>query len=111
MTVADAIAILLEMNPMMELVVPQAPYGHPWPLPEGFINVIEIDSSDGEFDGEPGEYCGIGFSDADKFAFCESDDLDEDIAVEEIKEVKEESKPFWDSLVPNTPDDFKKLIE
>lgn len=71
MTVADLIVRLSEMDPTLEIVVPQAPYGQPTPVFHGFVSVISIDS-----DELAGEYCGVGFSEEDYDRYCESDDLE-----------------------------------
>lgn len=120
MTVADAIAILLEMDPTMEIVTPQAPYGQPSSVPDGYINVINIDAPDTDLDGFNGEYCGIGFPIEAAYVFCETDDLEEDnvyvakeeeILQEEIEEEIEEEKAWHDKFVPDTAEDVKNIID
>lgn len=57
MTVADLIVRLSELDPTMEIVIPKAPYGYPWLLEEGFVNAINIDAPDTEFEELEGTYC------------------------------------------------------
>jgi len=116
MTVADAIAILLELDPTMEIVTPQAPYGQPCGVPDGYINVINIDAPDIDLDEFNGEYCGIGFPIEATYMFSETDELEEDnvyVAEEEeiIQKEIEEEKAWHDKFVPGTAEDVKNIID
>jgi len=107
MTVADAIAVLLEMDPTMLLVTPNAPYGQPELVNRDYINVINIDEPDGEFE-LTGSFCGIGFRALDENTFTDYDDLDE----EDEEETPPEPEPVWhDGFVLNTPEQIKNIID
>jgi len=114
MTVADLIVILAELDPTMEVVIPQAPYGEPWPLPEGFVNAINIDAPDSDFGDLEGTYCGIGFGADAVNSFCESDDLEDDPTFSEEQEHDENDvvvAAWHDSFVPGSAEDVKNILD
>lgn len=111
MTVADAIAILLEMDPNMELVTPQAPDGHPSLVTEGFINVMTIDYPDSDFEELSGDYCGIGFPESAIYDFMESDYTEDDLEeVEEEIEKEAEPEVWHDKFVPKSVEELRNIV-
>jgi hypothetical protein len=67
MKVKELIKILMEMDQELEVVVPDAPYGHPRPV-DGVIKMTITGIEDCSLDGD---YVGIGFEEGDEMTFTD----------------------------------------